>query len=154
MRIKLISPDGIGGITAIVLGCLSISESIRLYPYSNKILTGDHTFPGVLGILLVIAGVILITKQKSPETNESILPRGRTAFIMAASIGILLIYCLFIEYIGYFFSTLIAFIFLIKLIGNYRWVFSTIMAAVLTTVLYLLFIVLLKTPFPSINLPF
>ncbi|WP_160725975.1 tripartite tricarboxylate transporter TctB family protein [Bacillus sp. USDA818B3_A] len=154
MRIKLISPDGIGGVIAIILGFLSIYESIRLYPYSQKLLTGDHTFPGLLGILLVIAGLFLVIKQKRKEDNESILPKGRTGFIMLASIVILFIYCFLIEFIGYFFSTLLAFVFLIKLIGNYRWVFSGVMAAVLTTLLYLLFIVLLKTPFPSINLPF
>lgn len=154
MQIKFISPDRIGAIISIILGCLSIFEAIRLYPYGNKILTGDHTFPGLIGVLLVIAGGTLLFERTSKEKNKPVLPRGRTALIMIVSIGSLFIYCLLIEYIGYFFSTMITFIYLIKIIGNYRWIFSILIAVVLTTVLYLLFIVLLKTPFPSNNLPF
>jgi putative tricarboxylic transport membrane protein len=154
MRLQFISPDKIGGITSILLGALSIFESIRLYPYSNKILTGDHTFPGLIGVLLVIAGVSLVFKRKKQETEQPVLPKGRTAFIMIASIAILILYCILIGFIGYFFSTIITFICLIKIIGNYRWIFTALIAGVLTTALYLLFIVLLKTPFPSINLPF
>ncbi|MFB5198017.1 tripartite tricarboxylate transporter TctB family protein [Neobacillus sp. KR4-4] len=154
MQIKFISPDRIGAIISIILGCLSIVESIRLYPYGNKILTGDHTFPGLIGVLLVIAGGILLFERTSKEKTKPVLPRGRTAFIMIVSIGSLFIYCLLIEYIGYFFSTMITFIYMIKIIGNYRWIFSILISVVLTTALYLLFIVLLKTPFPSNNLPF
>ncbi|MFL6555616.1 MAG: tripartite tricarboxylate transporter TctB family protein, partial [Bacillus sp. (in: firmicutes)] len=151
---QFISPDRIGGITSIILGALSIFESIRIYPYSNKILTGDHTFPGLIGVLLVIAGGTLVFKRKKQETEQPVLPKGRTAFIMIASIAILILYCILIGLIGYFFSTMITFICLIKIIGNYRWIFTALIAGVLTTALYLLFIVLLKTPFPSINLPF
>jgi len=154
LRIRHLSPDNIGGVTAIILGALSIYESLRLYPYSNKILTGDHTFPGLIGVLLVISGVTLILKRNKKEENEQTLPKGRIAYMMLGAIGILLIYCLIIDFIGYFFSTLLAFIFLIKLIGNYRWIFSIFISLIFTTVLYLLFIVLLKTPFPGIQLPF
>lgn len=147
MGIRFISPDRIGAFVAIILGGLSILEAIRLYPYGNNLLTGDHTFPGIIGILLVLAGGILLFERKKSEAE---LPKGRTAFMMIASIGCLLIYSLIIQYIGYFFSTILAFIFLIKMIGNYRWIFSIVIATVLTTALYLLFIVLLKTPFPSL----
>lgn len=154
MQIKFISPDRIGAIISIILGCLSIFEAIRLFPYGNRILTGDHTFPGLIGVLLVIAGGFILFERNSKEKKDPVLPRGRTAFIMIVSIGSLFIYCLLIEFIGYFFSTVITFVCLIKIIGNYRWIFSILVAGVLTTVLYFLFIVLLKTPFPSITWPF
>lgn len=147
MGTKFISPDRIGAFIAIILGGLSIFEAIRLYPYGNNLLTGDHTFPGMIGVLLILAGGMLLFERKKVEV---VLPKGRTAFMMIASIGSLLIYSLLIKYIGYFFSTVLAFLFLIKIIGNYRWIFSIVIATVLTTALYLLFIVLLKTPFPSL----
>ncbi|WP_449621134.1 tripartite tricarboxylate transporter TctB family protein [Robertmurraya sp. Marseille-Q9965] len=147
MGIKIISPDRIGAFLAIILGGLSIFEAIRLYPYGNNLFTGDHTFPGIIGILLILSGGLLLFEGKK---SEVVLPKGKKAFMMVASIGSLLIYSLLIKYIGYFFSTVLAFLFLIKIIGSYRWIFSIVMAAVLTTALYLLFIVLLKTPFPSL----
>ncbi|TKC14390.1 tripartite tricarboxylate transporter TctB family protein [Robertmurraya kyonggiensis] len=147
MGIKVISPNRIGAFVAIILGGLSIFEAIRLYPYGNNLLTGDHTFPGMIGVLLILAGGMLLFERKK---DEVVLPKGRTAFMMIASIGSLIIYSLSIKYIGYFFSTVLAFLFLIKIIGNYSWIFSIVIATVLTTALYLLFIVLLKTPFPSL----
>jgi putative tricarboxylic transport membrane protein len=150
---KFFSPDRIGGILSILLGFLSIKESIKLYPYGNKLLTGDHTFPGVIGVLLIIAGLTLVFKRNHEPLKEG-LPKGKTARIMVTSILSLLVYCFLIGMIGYFFSTIITFIFLFKTMGNYRWLFSLVLAVILTTAFYLLFIVLLKTPFPSITLPF
>ncbi|MEQ2527982.1 tripartite tricarboxylate transporter TctB family protein [Robertmurraya yapensis] len=149
MGTKFLSPDRIGAFVAIILGGLSIFEAIRLYPYGNNLLTGDHTFPGIIGVLLILAGGMLLFERKK---NEVVLPKGRKAFMMVASIGSLLIYSLLIKYIGYFFSTVLTFLFLIKIIGSYRWIFSIVIATILTTALYLLFIVLLKTPFPSLLL--
>lgn len=153
MAFKYLSPDRIGGILSILLGILSIKEAIKLFPYGNKLLTGDHTFPGLIGVLLIIAGLILVVKRQQEQPKEE-LPKGKTARIMIFSILSLFIYCLLIGIIGYFFSTVITFIFLFKSFGDYGWLFTTVLALVLTTAFYLLFIELLKTPFPSINLPF
>jgi putative tricarboxylic transport membrane protein len=151
MTLKFFSPDRIAGAIAIMIGSFSIIESIKLYPYGTGILTGDHAFPGIIGALLVIAGILLLIEQRN---DRSYLPKGRKALTLFSSIGILFVYCFLISLIGYFFSTFLTFACLLKILGNYRWIHSTLLAGILTTVLYFLFIVLLKTPFPSIYFPF
>lgn len=146
---NFVSPDRIGGFFAIFLGCISIWESIKLYSYSTKILTGDHTFPGIMGALLAIVGGILLFEKNKEKDKKIVLPRGRTAFIMISSLGAVMIYCVLIGFIGYFFSTMMIFVVLFKIIGDYRLYFSVLLALIFTTVLHVLFIVLLKTPFPS-----
>jgi putative tricarboxylic transport membrane protein len=150
MTLKFISADRIAGGIAIIIGSFSIAESIKLYPFGKGILTGDHAFPGIIGVLLVIAGISLLFERSKRSNDRSFLPKGRKTLIMF----FLFIYCFLISFSGYFFSTFLTLACLLKIMGNYRLIHSTLLAGILTTVLYFLFIVLLKTPFPSINFPF
>lgn len=148
MVIQRFSPDYIGGIICIIIGLMSILEAKRLYPYGVGLLTGDHTFPGILGVILIIGGGFLLF-GRSRDTGNPIMPKGKTKLKMIASIVILLFYCSLISIIGYFFSTLAAFACLFTVIGGYRWLFSLLLSVVLTAFLYCLIIVLLKIPFPG-----
>ncbi|WP_338448901.1 tripartite tricarboxylate transporter TctB family protein [Niallia oryzisoli] len=148
MTSKFISEKKVGSLIAILFGCLSLYEGIQLYPLNKNLLTGDHAFPGLIGLLLIIFGLAVFFDRKI-EGNQTNLPSGRTRLNLLLTILILFIYCLFIMLVGYVISTLIVSIALIKMIGNYRWLFSVLMGAAITTVLYYLFIVLLKIPFPS-----
>jgi putative tricarboxylic transport membrane protein len=150
MTLKFISADRIAGGIAIIIGSFSIAEFIKLYPFGKGILTGDHAFPGLIGVLLVIAGISLLFERSKRSNDRSFLPKGRKTLIMF----FLFIYCFLIGFSGYFFSTFLTLACLLKIMGNYRLIHSTLLAGILTTVLYFLFIVLLKTPFPSINFPF
>ncbi len=148
MTSKSISEKKVGGFIAILLGCISLYEGIQLYPLNKNLLTGDHAFPGFTGLLLILSGLALFFDRKMPE-DKSNLPSGKARLNIILSILILFIYCLFITLIGYVSSTLIISIVLIKMIGNYRWLFSILFGTAITTFLYYLFIVLLKIPFPS-----
>lgn len=148
MTFKLFSENRVGGLISILLGLLSLYEGKTLYSYSKNLLTGDHFFPGVIGILLVLFGLGLFFEKKNVE-KKSVLPTGKTRLTIIFSIFILIIYCFLIPFIGYVVSTLVVSICLIKVIGNYRWITSFIIGGTITTILYFLFILLLKTPFPS-----
>jgi putative tricarboxylic transport membrane protein len=153
MTFKIFSEKTIGGLIAFVIGFLSLIEGIRLYPYSESLLTGDHAFPGFIGILLILFGFSSFFERKKDEDDPD-LPSGKTRLVLISSIAILFIYCFLIMMIGYVVSTLIVSICLIKVIGHYRWLFACIFGSVLTTILYFLFIHLLKIPFPVGYFPF
>src|SRR4051812_8108599 len=148
MTLKLFSENRVGRFITILFGLLSLYEGKTLYPYSKGLLTGDHFFPGLIGILLVLFGLGLFFEKKTDE-EKSELPTGKTRLKLISSIIILIIYCFLILFIGYVVSTLVVSICLIKVIGNYRWITSFFIGGAITTILYFLFIVLLKTPFPS-----
>ena len=147
MTSKFISEKKVGGLLAILFGCISLNEGIQLYPLNKNLLTGDHAFPGFLGILLILFGLSVFFDRKIEEVQPT-LPSGRTRLRIILSILILFIYCLFIMVVGYVMSTLIVSITLLKMIGNYRWLFSILLGAAITAFLYYLFIVILKIPFP------
>lgn len=149
MTSKSLSEKKVGGLIAILFGGVSIYEGILLYPLSKNLLTGDHAFPGFIGILLIFFGLSLFIDRKTEELGKTKLPAGKTRLLLFTSIIILFIYCLFITLFGYVISTFIVSISLIKMIGNYRLLFSALFGLAITAVLYFLFIVLLKIPFPT-----
>lgn len=129
-----------------IVGFISLYEAIRLYPYGTGLFIGDHAFPGLIGIVFVSTGFLYllfpVKEAKEPFKKE----RRNTMLIV---VGILLIYCYSILFLGYFISTLLAFFILLKAIGKYRFLFSIIFSTIATTAFYYLFIVLLKTPLPT-----
>jgi putative tricarboxylic transport membrane protein len=148
MTLKLFTENRVGGFITILFGFLSLYEGQTLYPYSKGLLTGDHFFPGLIGILLVLFGLGLFF-ERNTDVDKSELPTGKARLKLISTIFILIIYCFLIMFIGYLVSTLVISICLIKVIGNYRWITSFFIGGAITTILYFLFIVLLKTPFPS-----
>lgn len=151
MNLKFTNLKRFSAYTSIFLGLLSFLEAIKLYRYGTGFLIGDHAFPGVIGILLVLAGISLYFIKEDPK-KENTFPNGKTRNMMLATIGVLFGYCFVMEYIGYTLATFISFVILIKMIGNYRWLTLTLLAGVFTATLYYVFIGLLKTPLPTLNL--
>ncbi|WP_071394006.1 tripartite tricarboxylate transporter TctB family protein [Bacillus tuaregi] len=148
MTSKLLSEKKVGGITAILVGGVSFYEAIKLYPLSKNLLTGDHAFPGLIGILLMLFG-LGVSVDRNIESTNTRLPTGKERLHLLLTISILLIYCFLISLVGYVVSTWVVSIALIKMIGNYRWLYSALFGTATTIVLYYLFIVLLKIPFPT-----
>jgi putative tricarboxylic transport membrane protein len=148
MTLTLFSEKRVSGFITILLGLLSLYEGKTLFPYSKDLLTGDHFFPGLIGILLVLFGLALFF-EKNTDEKKTELPTGETRLKLISTALILMIYCFLIMFIGYVVGTLIVSICFIKVIGKYRWITSFFIGGALTTILYFLFIVLLKTPFPS-----
>ncbi|MCM3584805.1 tripartite tricarboxylate transporter TctB family protein [Mesobacillus maritimus] len=142
-----LSEKKIGGFIAVLLGILSLYEASLLYPYSRQLLTGDHTLPGLIGILLVLFGISMFVEKQKPNRVE--FPTGKVLYTLVATIIILFLYCFLLTVIGYAISTFAVSFLLFKLIGKKRWIVSLIIGGVLTATFYYLFIVLLKTPFPS-----
>ncbi|WP_338452956.1 tripartite tricarboxylate transporter TctB family protein [Niallia oryzisoli] len=148
MTSKLLSEKRMGGLIAAMFGLLSLNEAKMLYPYSKNILTGDHVFPVFIGALLLLFGLCLGFEQSNEEYKAD-LPSGKTRFTLMSCIASLFVYCFFITIIGYAASTFIISVCLLKVIGQYRWNVSLLLGVMLTSVIYFLFIVLLKTPLPS-----
>ncbi len=141
------SEKRIGGVIAIIFGVIALLEANSLYTYSLNLLTGDHALPGLIGVMLVLVGISLFFGKQ--EENKVVFPTGKLLLTIIATILFLFMYCFLITVIGYVFSTLVASVLLIKLIGKKSWILSLITGGVITAFLYYVFIVLLNTPFPS-----
>ena len=142
-----------GGTAAFILGSLALHEAWKLSAYRTHFLTGDHAFPGIVGILLILFGTALFLERADPVGEAKFPAPGKTRTAIVFCIATLLLYCLLIPWAGYTISTLFAAILLIRIIGRTRLRNAIFAGVLMTAVLYIIFVVLLKTPVPAGLLP-
>lgn len=137
----------IGGIISVLFGGIAIWESIRLYPLRIGAY-GDHTFPGIIGGLMVLLGLILIFFIKEEKFVVE-FPKPERRGPMILTLGFLFAYWVSLHFLGYVISNFLLGVGLFKVIDSITLFKSVIYSIILTGVLYLLFIYYLMIPFPS-----
>ena len=113
---------------------------------------GPGLFPLCLGILLVLFSVIsffVSNPEKLPKLSWALMPRS-----VLYAIGILFAYRFSLPVLGYSLSTLILFIFLLKVVGGQKWLPTMFWSVVITTASALLFVQGLGVLFPEGIIPF
>jgi putative tricarboxylic transport membrane protein len=145
--LKKITADRVGGILFMLLGVAAILEGYRLRPLRTRGVAGDDTFPFIIGVILLLLGGLMAFIVKSPPLKVT-FPRGPIAWRMVGSLVGLFAYWALLPLLGYIPSTFLISTALFRLFGGYRWGICLIAAALLTSSLYLLFILFLKMPFP------
>jgi hypothetical protein len=85
----------------------------------------------------------------SPPAAKVTLPSGPQRTQMLSAAGLLVGYWLVLPYVGYTGSTALVSIGLYRAMGHYRWPIATLLAAVTTGLLFLVFRVWLNEPLPS-----
>ncbi|MBM7660038.1 putative tricarboxylic transport membrane protein [Bacillus mesophilus] len=143
----LFKADRVGGLITILIGGVSIFEAYRQYPNRMNLLVGDHTLPGLVGLVLVILGSVLLLRRLEDFKVE--LPKGLIARRLVGTLMIMFAYWYLITTLGYLISTMLVLAALFKIIGSYSAVKSTLYGSITTGVLYLLFIHWLQMPFPK-----
>jgi putative tricarboxylic transport membrane protein len=133
----------------IAVGLLILVNSRELH-FGRFNSPGPALFPVLLGIIL-----ILLSMTSFFISNEEKIPKG--GFItrkVLCVIGILIGYWISLPFFGFFFTTLLMLIILLKFVGRQKWL-STITWSLLTTIAsFLLFIRWFGVPFPKGILPF
>lgn len=137
----------VGGIIAILFGCVSLYEAIRLYPERMSFYVGDHIFPGVIGLAMIVLGLLAVFVKG--ESFQVEFPDRQSMVKMAAVLGILLGYWLLLFVVGYIISTLLASILLFRVIGSYGYGKSLVYSVIQVAVMYLVFVYWLSIPFPN-----
>ncbi|MGG1556688.1 tripartite tricarboxylate transporter TctB family protein [Geobacillus thermoleovorans] len=147
-RMRIISADRIGGIVTILAGGIALAEAARLYPTRTSMLVGDHTMPAVVGFLMVVLGIsLLFTKGESFDAE---FPDRKTMLSIIGTLGLLFVYWILFQFVGYVVSTLIVSVLLFRIIGSYPFFpKALLLGALLTTFLYVAFVYLLSIPFPK-----
>ena len=108
---------------------------------------GPGLFPLCLGVLLIIFSVIsffVSNPEKLPKLSWGLIPRSAVYVI-----GILFAYRFSLPLFGYSLSTLLMFIFLLKVVGGRSWLPTVVWSVVITGVSNLLFIQALGVLFPE-----
>lgn len=143
-------PDCIGALLFVGIGFLVLREAHRLQAYASSIYVGDHTFPGIVGILFVVLGALLLIQSwggrrgAKATAAPSFAASGRIRLFLC--LAALFLYAALITLAGYVLATFLTSIWLFRLIGGYRWLASISYAAVLTGGQYILFVYWLQIP--------
>lgn len=132
-------------INLLLLG-FALAYSYYAFELNPGVITdpGPGFFPRILGTgmiaaILAIMGMELLAQRRlksSGETAEVALLPGKNALLFAAG---LLIYMLLLPIAGYPVATLLALIYLMRLMGEKRWIAILGLALLLTVVFYLVF---------------
>ncbi|QQK81722.1 tripartite tricarboxylate transporter TctB family protein [Salicibibacter cibi] len=138
-------------IPLLVLAVSYIIASILLPTY-EYIIIDANAFPILLGSLLIILSVILFF-TKSDE-GASLFVAKKDFKVIATVLGMLLIYILLLEHLGFVFITTL-FIFICSLFLGYRnHIANAIVSIIVPISLYLLFTRYLMIALPEGILPF
>jgi putative tricarboxylic transport membrane protein len=138
------------GLLAAALGAAVVIH-VRTFPELPDGAPGPALFPGIVGGLLVLFGLVLavraaLARGREAETGVPTTPRGRLHAI--AVLGFVVAYLLLAEVLG-FPLTMAGLLFLLMwLLGARVWV-AAVAAVVTTGVIVLLFQELLLVPLPT-----
>ncbi|MFD1135063.1 tripartite tricarboxylate transporter TctB family protein [Paenibacillus urinalis] len=147
---KVSAADRIAGIVAVLIGLLSLSEAWKLYAYRIALFNGDHVFPFIVGLGLVLFGMMLsIRGDRISQGTANDRSEVKVSHLIYVIPVVLLLYVALINWSGYLIATFIASIILFHLIGKFRWYWSIGGSLILTAALYFIFVEWLNTPLPS-----
>ena len=138
----------------VIVGIMSIMEGIRLV-IAQKLQLYDVLGPGFynigMGSILIIVGVIYFISQRgkfSAEKKET-SPSKEYKIKMASMVGVLALYIFLLDYIGYFFSSMVFFVLLNKIVGFRAWMSNLAVSIAMTLIFYIVFVKWLDMIFPQ-----
>jgi putative tricarboxylic transport membrane protein len=154
MKRYFLKRDQLVGLTWLILGISLCIGSINLNLGSLH-RPGPGLFPFLSGASLALLGMILmvssITKRfaEKEEIEKNIPAVKQNWRIFLLTLLALFGYALLIEYLGFFSTTLLFFVFLFKLTNPKKWAMPLGLSVCAVIASYLLFSVWLKCQFPK-----
>lgn len=128
------------------IGFMWQSASISSSAYGSTV--GPNIFPFGLGLILVLLSIRLfyeVLKTKSAERSKEQLDYKRFLLIFGAAV----LYAFFLEMIGYVIGTFAFLLFAFQTIERGKWLKSILIAALFSTFVYVVFVVLLEGSMPG-----
>ena len=114
---------------------------------------GPRAFPVLLGIVLAVLGLAIalsaLAASNRPQAESTEALTHREARIVAWTFGLLMLYAFLLDKLGFLIATPVAVLLALHGILRVRsWFASLSLAAGLTSVCWLFFVLLLKAPLP------
>ena len=141
--------DSISALFWLILSALILKEA-RHIPWGTLSHPMPGFFPVILGTILGTLSLILMGKSLLKEKGENvkIFPDRKDWARVGLTLGVVLIYCLILETIGFLLSAFLLVFILIKFIEPQKWIYSIWISALIPLCAYLLFQVMLKANLP------
>jgi len=142
-----------GGMVLFLFGAITVILSLRM-PVGTFRTAGTGMFPLCLGILLMIlSGLFLLNlfyhKKKVMEKKESIAEILRSAKQMIFFFGTMVLATLFLNRLGYPFTSFLLMVALLRILGMKQWGLNILISVVTAVGSYFLFVQWLNIPMPK-----
>jgi len=142
--------DLYGGVLWLVIAVFVSAMGVRFGLGTLKY-PGVGFFPFLVGLILFFLslGIILVAlkEKRGQKANYAEWPFfRRKVFIILA---ILFAYSFSLEYLGYILGSFFLMIYLFKVVGAQKWLFSIVTSAIMVAITYYFFGVLLQAQFPK-----
>lgn len=135
----------LGGIIPFIVGIAACIGAYQLEIGSlNK--PGPGLWPFILSVLLLGCSIILFIKDVRPEKYEKFVDQSK---LVVYSIFSIAIFIFIFKTLGLVAAVIPLLIFQLHVIGNETWKSTSLVTAAMTILVYLLFSVWLKIPFPG-----
>lgn len=125
-----------------------IAEAARFPPGTAKV-PGPAMFPTIIAVIILMASVFLfITSLRMRPAEDTSLDLGsRGARRVYISMAIMAAYVAIMPLVGFFTTSTVLLFALIQWFGKYRFLYSAVVAAVITGLVYGVFNYVLHVPF-------
>jgi putative tricarboxylic transport membrane protein len=142
--------DMIGGLTWFLLGFGYCLGAIK-YKLGTFQVPGPGFVPFLAGALLATLGLVLFISNglKGKPRFEEGLRKKQQARNLLFPLVALLLYALFLEWLGFLLDTFLFLLFLFKMAKPKIWVLPIVLSALIVTVAHFLFSVFLQSQFPK-----
>ncbi|MCX7965648.1 MAG: tripartite tricarboxylate transporter TctB family protein [Syntrophorhabdaceae bacterium] len=143
----------IAAIVLFIFGLVTVILSLKM-PIGNFRTAGSGLFPLCLGILLMLLVLIhavksLLAKKSLKEIKVTIYEATTEVKNVVFFLIIVVLSILLFSTIGYFLFAFLLMLFLVRILGDKRWVFNIILSLITAAASYVLFIHWLKIPLPK-----
>ncbi|WP_274631233.1 tripartite tricarboxylate transporter TctB family protein [Arvimicrobium flavum] len=149
--LQMLSLDRLIALICILIAAIYLSASFSIVQGSFGDPMGPRVFPEILGTLLILLSVVMLVnaapeQEEEPQRQEG-MPR-RTVIAIAVCVGLVVGFIVLLPLIGYPLTTFIVTLgFLLAL--RERLIHAFGYASGLTALFYVVFDLLLRTPFPK-----
>ena len=150
MNIKIL----IEGILVMVFSLVAMVEGLRLILYKDPYILYDPIGPGsyILSLSFGLMAVAIVhfmgNYRKFPGIGKGVANKEMRTQLFS-SIGVLAIYILFVNFIGYLVATLIFFLLELRIAGVKSWRTNVILTLGLTIAYYVIFVKICAMVFPK-----
>ncbi len=133
-----------------LIGCWVLWQATML-PHFTVFGPGPEFMPNVLGVLLLLLSATLFVQslRKASQSGESLMPDRAAIIRIVTIIAALFVYTYLMDILGYLVTTMAYSLFMLFVMGKFRWYMNVGVAAIITYIFYWSFVVALGVPAPE-----
>lgn len=133
-----------GALAPLALGLFGAVNAVR-YGVGGARDPGPGRWPLMMSVALILGGLVLLALERDQRDYEKYT---RGAVLNLYGVLSLVAYVLVFKYVGFELATAAVTAFWLKVLGGESWRATIVIAAVVTTVAYVLFVTFLGAPIP------